>query len=76
MTKYQDSFKLDVEDIEIIEQALRQKISREIRGDGNIGSVTLQPSSNAVRKIQCVLGKIHNQKRFYSTVNPGSCPLG
>lgn len=68
--KYRNSFNFDTRDIDLIEQALRQHMT------------TLTPAGDAdvtparSRELQNLLGKIHNQKIFYSQAYPGSTPNG
>jgi len=74
--KYNSHFNLNVEDIDLIEQALRREIKSRLQPDpvleGNLG--TSAPDS--VKKISSLLGKIHDQKVFYSVANPSGVPLG
>ena len=74
MARYQDSFRLNLSDIDIIEQALRAEIARFSRGDG-IGSTSWEQSTK-ITELNCLLGKIHNQKVFYSQVNANNVPAG
>ena len=67
MTKYNVNFELSVEDMALIEDALRRKkqaLSRK-------GLTEAEPSAeqsdddDPVRKIHDLLGRLHNQKVFY-----------
>jgi|TARA_R110002153_G_scaffold82609_2_gene208362 hypothetical protein len=64
--KPNDSFKLTVDDIELIELALQGKISRRAL------SVALDPDSvyaaelqDEINKMRDLLGRLHNQKVWY-----------
>jgi len=71
MPKYNDNFELSVEDVEIIEDALR----REKRALSNKALSTAECEmangeetdelDNSVRQIHDLLGRLHNQKVFY-----------
>jgi hypothetical protein len=73
MSKYNDKFTLNPDDLELIENALESQVSQQLQS-----AVTGSDSegSDAVRQIRQLLGKLHNQKVFYSHANPGVCPLG
>ncbi|WP_299849304.1 hypothetical protein [uncultured Roseovarius sp.] len=62
MTSYNVNFELSVEDVELIETALRltkQELSNE-------QLVTDAPAHDeTLRRIQDLLGRMHNQKVFY-----------
>ena len=68
MPKYCNSFQLSPADVDLIEDALRKVISHssEITADGN----------NYVQSLNALLGKLHNQKIFYSQVNKTGIPAG
>ena len=51
MTKPNDKFKLNVQDVEHIEYALRQRL--------------MIVDEQEKREIYALLGKLHNQKNFY-----------
>ena len=57
------SFDLSIEDMELIETALRVKkrALNEARMDGELG----QTGAETVREIHELLGRLHNQKQFY-----------
>ncbi len=68
MPRYNDKFELSVEDMELIEEALRRS-KRELT---NV-SVSVKKSDmksgeeaeQSVRQIHDLLGRLHNQKVFY-----------
>ena len=69
MTKPNTTFKLSIRDIEIIEHALRAKAGR--RGLA-IAQVETSPElRREMNEIQEVLGRIHEQKEFYSKFKDG-----
>ncbi len=58
MPQYNDMFELSVEDMELIEQALRQAMaSYSIEAD--------ETNEDTVRRMHDLLGKLHDQKIFY-----------
>ena len=60
MARYNRNFELSVEDMDIIETALRSKMrainEAEARSDG---------TDKSLRRINELLGRLHNQKVFY-----------
>lgn len=75
--KYRDSFKFDTRDIDLIEQALRQQMNALTRS--SIVATVADADSGSpdrYRELQNLLGKIHNQKIFYSQARPSSTPSG
>ncbi|MBX2882315.1 MAG: hypothetical protein KTR32_20370 [Granulosicoccus sp.] len=73
MPNYQDKFTLDVNDIDLIEQALRSEIANEL---DSVAQSPQYASTPKERQIGELLGKIHNQKIFYSSVAETNVPLG
>jgi hypothetical protein len=75
MPKYNDKFKLDIDDVALIEKALRVLWSEE---EKKISTDQVFPikTTERIRDIYSLLGKISNQKIYYSEVNRTSCPLG
>ena len=65
-------FDLSVRDIEIIEIALRAKAGR--RGLAIAQGETSPQLREEMNEIQEVLGKIHNQKNFYSSFKNKKTP--
>ncbi len=74
MSRYQDTFRLNLNDIDTIEQALRAEIARFSRNEA-IDTKDRGPSRR-ITELNCLLGKIHNQKVFYSQVNETDAPAG
>ena len=64
MTKPNTTFKLSVRDVEIIEHALRAKAGR--RGMAIAQGETSPQLREEMHEIQEVLGRLHEQKNFYS----------
>ena len=56
MTKYNRNFELDIDDIEMIENALRETKGRKALSSEH---------AEEVREIHDLLGRLHNQKTFY-----------
>ena len=75
MPKYNDKFTLNVDDVALIEKALRVLWTEE---ENKISKEQVFPlkTSERIRDIYSLLGKISNQKIYYSEVNRTSCPLG
>ncbi|HKL06473.1 MAG TPA: hypothetical protein VJ929_11735 [Roseovarius sp.] len=68
MPRYNENFELSVEDIDLIEESLRQS-KRELAGklveaDAS-DDAELQAADQSVRQIHDLLGRLHNQKVFY-----------
>ncbi len=75
MPKYNDKFTLDIHDVALIEKALRTLWSEE---EKTISTDQVFPikTTPRIRDIHNLLGKISNQKIYYSEVNRTSCPIG
>ncbi len=69
MPGYNKSFELTPDDLELIETALREtqrKLSdKVIGGDGGAVANTDCPISVQLRETHELLGRLHNQKKFY-----------
>jgi len=64
MTKFNETFELSVEDVDLIETALRQTKS-ELAGQLVEQDTVDEDLDNSVRQIHDLLGRLHNQKVFY-----------
>ncbi|MEL7255185.1 MAG: hypothetical protein AAFZ04_04820 [Pseudomonadota bacterium] len=71
MAAYNKNFELSVEDIELIETALRDK-KRDLSEQAHEGHCAIRnevqvcdETTEEVREIHDLLGRIHNQKVFY-----------
>ncbi|MGQ0657753.1 MAG: hypothetical protein ACT4NU_06610 [Chromatiales bacterium] len=76
MASYNDTFKLSVRDIELIEEALRHEISElsgRIQQTGEDQEV--KTLGDTIRMLHQVLGKLHNQKIWYGQVRQTGVPL-
>ncbi|WP_170387134.1 hypothetical protein [Ruegeria atlantica] len=65
MPQYNDMIELSVEDMDLIETALRgsaASLSQAALEDGKDGSADRE---NTLRRIHDLLGKLHDQKVFY-----------
>lgn len=60
MPKYNKTFELSVEDLDLIEDALRASKNAAINDD-----LAAQAANDNVRQIHELLGRLHNQKTFY-----------
>lgn len=72
MPKFNDQISLSVEDMELIEEALRrEKRALSIRAlDTNKSEMANgEEIDNSVRQIHDLLGRLHNQKVFYRPSN-------
>ena len=64
MPSYNTQFDLTVEDMDVIEDALREvktKLSTQVVHSDAAGA----PEAQKVRRIHDLLGRLHNQKIFY-----------
>ncbi|MRU16439.1 hypothetical protein FDP25_13430 [Roseovarius sp. A21] len=64
MPKYNETFELSVEDVDLIETALRQTKS-ELAGQMVEQDEVDEEVDQSVRQIHDLLGRLHNQKVFY-----------
>ena len=69
MPKPNTTFKLTIRDVEIIEHALRAKAGR--RGLAIAQGETSPELRQEMNEIQEVLGRLHEQKNFYSKFKDG-----
>ena len=77
MPKYQENFKLNTNDIQLIEDVLRQHVAENLKFQSDKEDAhQLEDSPERVKQIQNLLGKLHNQKSFYSLVNTTGYPIG
>jgi len=76
MPKYQENFKLNTGDIQLIEDVLRQHVAQNIKPQGEDEASGLELTPDRVKQIHSLLGKLHNQKSFYSLVNTTGYPVG
>ncbi|MEM6374467.1 MAG: hypothetical protein AAF727_17075 [Pseudomonadota bacterium] len=60
MPKYNTTFDLTIEELDLIEDALRRRKLAQTQADLKAGK-----PPEAVRKIHDLLGKLHNQKTFF-----------
>jgi hypothetical protein len=71
MARYNVNFELSVEDVEIIEEALRRSKSElsksliEKPANNNEPCAETGEADQSVRRIHELLGRLHNQKIFY-----------
>ena len=75
MPKYNDKFTLDMHDVDLIEKALRVMWSEDEKEISTDQSFPVK-TTERIRKIYNLLGKISSQKIYYSEVNETSCPIG
>ncbi len=75
MPKYNDKFTLNVDDVALIEKALRTLWTEEENSLPTDQDFPVK-TTGRIRDIYSLLGKISNQKIYYSEVNRTSCPLG
>lgn len=74
MVKYRESFHFQIRDIELIENALRNELSRITTLSGAHERVHQEPSR--ARELNELLAKIYHQKVFYSQVRITGVPSG
>ncbi len=78
MPHYKDTFKFNVKDIELIEEALRNEIhtlSNHMQMSAEIGSTGVQQFEDKIKELHQLLGKIHNQKIWYGQVHHTGVPI-
>lgn len=63
MPQYNDMFELSVDDMDLIEQALR--LAMNAHATDSVDGANLQDSEETVRRIHDLLGRLHDQKIFY-----------
>lgn len=64
MSKYNSRFELSVEDLDLIETALRQTKADLSGQPDNLAEAVSNPDET-LRQIHELLGRLHNQKVFY-----------
>ena len=78
MTAYNDSFKLTVKDVELIEEALRNEIgalTRRVHLSPDATSTGDPGREDRIKRLHQVLGKIHSQKMWYGQAHHTGTPL-
>lgn len=77
MSKHQKTFQLTIRHIDLIEDALRDKIGRLTHIAVTDGAGAPPAENDAlVHELNELLGSLHNQKIFYSQVNRTGVPAG
>ncbi len=77
MSKHQKTFQLTIRHIDLIEDALRDRIGRLAHAAITDGAASSTAESDAlVHELNELLGSLHNQKIFYSQVNRTGVPAG
>ncbi|WP_306152368.1 hypothetical protein [Roseovarius sp. MMSF_3281] len=64
MPQYNETFELSVEDVDLIETALRQtksELAGQMVEEGDVD----ERADQSLRQIHDLLGRLHNQKVFY-----------
>lgn len=79
MAHYKQNFDLNVADIELIEDTIRNEIrsltdKKQTLNEGMTDDVV--DLDLAIKRLNGLLGKLHNQKIWYSQVNQTGVPLG
>ena len=78
MGKYKESFEFNTSDIDLIEQAIRHEISSlssSLQSDVTLAETEQADLKARIKKLQLVLGKIHNQKIWYGQTHPTGTPI-
>lgn len=65
MPQYNDMFELSVEDMDLIEQALRQAMTFNSLEQVDETEDSQRDREDTVRKMHDLLGRLHDQKIFY-----------
>ncbi len=76
MPKYNDTFKLNLRDIELIEEALHEQIHALANASIDSGGTVSSHIDGKMREYHAVLGKLHNQKIWYGQTHETGVPLG
>lgn len=76
MPKYNDTFKLNLKDIALIEHALHEQIHALTHANLNAGDGNTAENDAKIREYHEVLGKLHNQKIWYGQTHQTGIPLG
>lgn len=77
MSKHQKTFQLTIRHIDLIEDALRDKIGCLAHVAVASGDVAASAGNDAlIHELNELLGSLHNQKIFYSQVNRTGVPAG
>ncbi len=64
MPSYNTNFELSVEDLDLIETALRHK-QRVLANGDTVAEAWVGDRDDRVRRTHDLLGRLHNQKNFY-----------
>ncbi len=79
MTRYTKTFDLNVADLELVEESLRDQIKaladRKHALSDTVNGEVLE-FDYMIKRLNSLLGKLHNQKIWYSQVNQTGLPLG
>jgi hypothetical protein len=73
MAKYREHFRLSIDDLELIERAIRVEMSMYALVEPE--HADFEVARQKTRELNEVLGKLFNQKVFYSQVNPTGVPV-
>ena len=76
MPGYNDEFRLNVQDLDIIESAIRDKLALLSSNNLSEESASCMETERTIKDLSEVLGKLSNQKRWYSQVNLKGVPSG
>lgn len=79
MSKHQKSFQLTIHQIDLIEEAVRERIgnlAHVVLASGDANSEDGRANDDQIRDLNELLGSLHNQKIFYSQVNRTGVPGG
>ncbi|MBL8474469.1 MAG: hypothetical protein B7Z51_04905 [Methyloversatilis sp. 12-65-5] len=79
MSKHQKSFQLTIHQIDLIEEAVRERIgilAHVVLASGDANCEESRANDDQIRELNELLGSLHNQKIFYSQVNRTGVPGG
>ncbi len=79
MGKHQKTFQLSIREIDLIEEAVRERIgilAHVVLTIGDVQSAESRTNDELIRELSDLLGSLHNQKIFYSQVNRTGVPGG
>ncbi len=76
MTTYNKQFDLSIEDVDLIEHAVRYQISHLARTEASVPTPQSIANHNKIMELMTVLGGLHNQKIWYTQTHHTGVPIG
>lgn len=76
MSRYNENFTLNPKEIDLIEHAIREQISRLSTANLSANPVVGSSHDALIKDLHELLGKLHNKKIWYGQVHETGVPLG